>query len=299
MRVLITGMRGAAGSYLADYLYENEPDVGCRGLSIESDPVNLLHYSRLEVLIALYRPDRIFHFASMANIRESFSDSKTFLENNIIGTANLFEVCRTYVPEARILMVSSCEVYGPPQTSQMPENHPFNPMSPYAVSKAAQDQMARMYAKVYGMHIVTSRLFNCVNPRRADLFTTSFARQIAEIEAGKRTELVHGDLDSARTLYDVRDVVRGYWDLLEHGEPGEAYNIGASDEVSVNDILNRLIQRATVNIPTRQDPSLLRPVDIRTQIADQSKFLKCTGWEPQYTLNESLDWLLEEARKNV
>lgn len=298
MRVWITGAFGAAGKYFEEYLWAEHKgsDIfgGNRWVCDLTDMDQVCRYTDT------VKPDRIFHFASKADIANSFKGPLPFFKDNVLGTANLLEAARLLLPTtARILMVSSCEVYGPPQSSPMTEDHPFNPMSPYAVSKACQDQMARMYAKVYGMHIVTSRLFNYVNPRRADLFTTSFARQIAEIEVGKRTELVHGNLDSARSLLDVRDVVRGYWDLLEHGEPGEAYNIGADKEVSIEYVLNYLASKAKCPINTRQDESLLRPVDIKTQIADQSKFLKCTNWQPRYTLNESLDWLLGEARKNV
>jgi nucleoside-diphosphate-sugar epimerase len=222
--------------------------------------------------------------------------------DNVVGTTNLLEAIRRYAPEARVLVTSSCEIYGRNQypVPSMDEEHPCRPVSPYAVSKLAQDALALMYARTYRMRVIVSRLFNCVNPRKMTLFSTSFARQVAEIEAGKRHELVHGNLDSSRTLLDIRDVCDAYWTLMNRGVPGEAYNIGAERAVSVREFLDMLASRSTAKmIVRRKDETLLRPADVSSQVSNNAKFYAATGWRPKYTLEESIDWLLKTWRANV
>jgi GDP-4-dehydro-6-deoxy-D-mannose reductase len=142
-------------------------------------------------------------------------------------------------------------------------------------------------------------MFAYINPRRADLFASSFARQVARIEAGMQHELLHGNLESVRTLIDVRDAMEAYWLAAVHCTPGEAYNIGGSTTISVGDFLALLIERARVPIPTRQDAALLRPADVTLQIPDTTKFTKATGWRPRYTLGESVELLLGHWRQKA
>src|SRR6185436_3623523 len=134
------------------------------------------------------------------------------------------------------------------------------------------------YFVSYGMRIVRTRMFAYLNPRRSDLFATSFARQVARIELGLQAELTHGNLDSVRTIIDVRDAMRAYWDALVHCTPGEAYNIGGTTTMVVGEFLNRLIAMAKVAIPTRVDPALLRPADVTLQVPSVEKFIRATGW---------------------
>ena len=294
MKVLIVGGHGAAGSYLAERVAACVPKHEIILSGREYD----LRTVAISRLIESARPDYVFHLASMAKLPDSFKDPYEFTKNNVLGTLNLFEACQRYIPKARILMVSSCEVYGNAKEMPIVEEAPMRPLSPYAVSKCAQEHLATMYHDVYGMHIVISRLFNYINPRREDLFASAWAKQIALIEAGKQPpEITVGNLDSARTLLDGRDVVRGYWMLLEHGEPGQVYNIGDTEEVKLRDVLKILLHMAKVKIHVRQDPALIRPIDIPTQIADATRFVEVTGWQPNYTVPESLEWLLDTMRK--
>jgi GDPmannose 4,6-dehydratase/GDP-4-dehydro-6-deoxy-D-mannose reductase len=142
-------------------------------------------------------------------------------------------------------------------------------------------------------------MFAYINPRRADLFATSFAMQIARIEAGLQKELLHGNLDSTRTLIDVRDAVEAYWVALTKGRIGETYNIGGKVVISVGEFLELLKKKAKCRIPSRVDPKLLRPVDITQQIPDISKFEAETGWKPKYSLEDSIEFLLNHCRKIV
>jgi GDPmannose 4,6-dehydratase/GDP-4-dehydro-6-deoxy-D-mannose reductase len=192
-------------------------------------------------------------------------------------------------------------VYGQVDPKNVPitEEAPMRPASPYAVSKVAQDLMGFSYFVSYKMRIIRTRMFAYINPRRADLFATSFARQVARIERGLQKELVHGNLDSVRTMIDVRDAMRAYWDAVLYCQPGEAYNIGGTTTITVGQFLSTLVGLAKAPIPTRQDPTLLRPADVTLQIPSVQKFLKATGWKPQYSFEQSVADLLDHARRQA
>jgi len=179
------------------------------------------------------RPDAVFHVASHANVRASFINPLAVLQNNIMGTANLLEAIRLVEIDPYVQICSTSEVYGQGFKNEVPikEDQPMRCSSPYAVSKAAQDLLGLAYFNSYKMKIIRTRMFAYINPRRADLFATSFTRQVARVEAGLQKELVHGNLDSVRTLIDVRDAMESYWAAIERCEPGEAYNIGGNSDL--------------------------------------------------------------------
>ena len=315
---LITGIRGSAGSYLAEYIAEHHPEVEIHGIARwhsggsdnlaavrdrvtvhESDLLDM--GSTLSVLEEV-RPDAIFHLAAYANVRLSFTNPSSVLSNNILSTSNLFEAVRILRLDPIIQLCSTSEVYGQVGPKDVPirEDTPLRPASPYAVSKAAQDLLGWTYFTCYGMRIVRTRMFTYLNARRPDLFATSFARQVARIERGLQKELVHGNLDSVRTFIDVRDAMRAYWEALRC-TPGEAYNIGGTTTMTVGDYLERLIllSRVHMPIPTRLDPGLLRLADVTLQIPCIDKFVGETNWQPIYTFEESLQNLLSYWRNEV
>ena len=196
-------------------------------------------------------------------------------------------------------MCSTSEVYGNPLTFPMTEDHPLKPVNPYSVSKLAQESLAYAYFQSWNLKVVITRMFAYLNPRRHDLFATAFADQVARIEQGKQDVLLHGNLDSIRTLIDVRCAMRSYWIASEKCEYGVPYNIGGTDSLSVGDFLNKLIGHSKVPIETKQDPTLLRPIDVTKQVPDTSKFDRLTGFKPEYTLDESIEWLLEHCRRDI
>jgi len=315
-KVLITGVAGSGGSYLAEYICQNHPEVEVHGLAhYRSSRQNLetihnkaiRHECDLMDFGSVFRvlgetcPDAIFHLAGLANVRASFITPSTFLSNNILGTSNLFEAIRLSRQDPVIQLCSSSEVYGKVDPGDVPikEDAPLKPVSPYAVSKATQDLLGWTYFTSYKMKIIRTRMFTYFNPRRSDLFASAFAMQVAWIEKGLQKELTHGNLDSVRTIIDVRDAMRAYWLAIIHGRPGEAYNIGGPTSIKVGDFLDRLIALSEVPIPTRCDPSLLRPADVTLQIPCSDKFIKETGWQPQYTFEESLGYLLSYWREKA
>src|SRR3989338_5049472 len=317
-KVLITGISCSGGSYLAEYIVNNHPETEVHGIArwhSVSEKNNLeniadkvkVHECDLNDLSSVIRvlkevkPDGIFHLASHANVRASFINPIAVLSNNILGTANLFEAVRIAEIDPVIQLCSTSEVYGQvgPKNVPIKEDCPLNPSNPYAVSKLAQDSLAYTYFKSYGMKIIRTRMFAYLNPRRSDLFATSFATQVAKIEAGLQKELRHGNLDSTRTLIDVRDAMESYWVAMQKCQFGEVYNIGGATVIKVGEFLDVLKKLAKTEIPSRVDPKLLRPMDVTLQIPDTSKFEKETGWKPKYDFEDSVAFLLDHCRKEV
>lgn len=317
-KALITGITGSGGSYLADHIARRHPSVAIHGISrwhstashrnleLSSSKITL-HECDLTDLSSVFpvlnevRPDTIFHIASHANVRASFTTPLAVLNNNIMGTANLFEAVRLTGIDPVIQLCSTSEVYGQVDPKNVPikEDCPMLPASPYAISKVAQDLMGYSYFKSYDMKIIRTRMFAYLNPRRADLFATSFAMQVARIEAGLQKTLLHGNLDSTRTLIDIRDAMESYWAATVRCEFGQAYNIGGSTVIKVGEFLDVLKGLAKCRIPSRPDPKLFRPADVTLQIPDISKFTARTGWKPKYGFTESVEHLLAHCRRAV
>lgn len=318
--VLITGVTGAVGSYLAEYLVENRPEVALHGIArwhSTASPKNLaavagkvrVHecdlndFSSVFSVLRRVNPNVIFHLAAQSSVGVSFASPQATLANNVAGAGNLFEAVRLAGIDPVILLSSSSEVYGrvDPKNIPVKEDCPHNPLSPYAVSRLAQDYLGWTYFAAYGMKIIRIRAFSYLNPRRADIFVSAFARQVARVEAGLQKELLHGNLDSVRALVDVRDIVEAYWLSILHCEPGEVYNIGGTTPISVGEFLNLLIARSKAPVPVRADPGLLRPADTTGLIPCVDKFVRATGWKPQYSLEDGVENLLTywraEARK--
>lgn len=316
MNVLVTGITGSGGSYLAEYILENHARVNLFGLhrwkstghlnNIEKiqDAITILECDLLDLssvirALKISKPDKIFHLAAFANVRKCFDTPLAVINNNIMGTANLLEAIRLECPHTVLQMCSTSEVYGNPLTFPMTEDHPLKPVNPYSVSKLSQESLAYAYHKSWNLRVITTRMFAYINPRRHDLFATAFARQVVKIERGIQDILSHGNLDSIRTIIDVRDAVRSYWIASEKCTPGVAYNIGGKEIISVGGFLNKLIKKAKCYISTEQDKNLLRPVDVTKQICDTSRFDTLTGFKPIYTLDESIEWLLENCRREI
>ena len=315
--VLITGIGGSAGSYLAEYIVENHPEVKVSGIvrwhtepSLKNltdciDDVNihecdLQDFSSILRVLLEVKPDCIFHLASHAKQREGFVNPLLMVGGNVMGTANLLEAIRFTEINPHIMICSTSELYGKVSEENIPitEECPIAPVNPYAVSKLTQDFLGYAYHKSWKLNVVRTRTFGYINPRRKDIFSTSFATQIAQIEKEGNGIIKHGNLDSVRTLIDVRDVAKAYWESMKYCKVGEVYNIGGLEAVRVGEILEKLKKHSTIEIESTVDESLLRPIDVTLQIPSVDKFKKVTGWKPTYSLDDSIDFLLEYCRKN-
>ena len=319
-KVLITGIGGFVGSHLADYILAEFQNVQVLGLVRWWEPKeNIKHISdkiklcygdlvdmpSLETILREYKPDVIFHLAAQSYVDFSFLAPITTLEANIIGTANLLEAVKKlklslgYDPIVQI--ASSSECYGQVKENEVPikENNPFRPASPYAVSKVAEDMLAFQYWLSWKIKTIRTRMFTHTGPRRGEVFVESnFAKQIAAIEAGLAPPIVKvGNLDSIRTFLDIKDAIRAYWLLVNKCSPGEVYNVGGVETMTVGEMLNKLLKLSKVkNIEVEVDPARLRPSDVTLQIPCIDKFVKTTGWNPEIKFEKTLENLLNYWR---
>ena len=325
--VLITGISGSGGSYMAEHILEHHPKVEVHGVvrptTIEKEnngnlvnildkvyihPCHLSNKMWLKDVLLQILPEAIFHFSSDANVRESFYNKIYVLENNIVFCGlNFFqailEICDDENPlwHPVIMHCSTSEVYGTVRQEYIPikETQPMQASSPYGVSKIAQDMMAEEYFTKYGLNTIRTRMFTYISPRRKNIFATAFAMQVARIEAGLQEELIHGNLDSVRTIVDVRDAMEAYWVAASKCKFGEAYNIGGRKVISVGEFLALLKSKAKCRIPSRVNQELLRPSDVTLQIPDTTKFKTETDWSPKYSFEETVEYLLEHCRQQV
>jgi GDPmannose 4,6-dehydratase/GDP-4-dehydro-6-deoxy-D-mannose reductase len=318
MTVLITGITGMVGSHLAEYVLKYHPDAQLHGMVRWRSPLDnirhilprlTLHQAELRDLNSLVkllrnvRPDWIFHLAAQSYVRTSFDMPADTIHTNVIGTTNLLDAIRIVGIDPRVHICSSSEVYGQVTKDEVPitEKNSFRPASPYAVSKVGEDMIALQYFLSYKIKTLRTRMFTHTGPRRGPVFAESaFARQIAEIEAGVQSGPVRaGNLSSMRAIADVRDAVRAYWMLMEKGEPGEVYNIGGEEIMTIGELLEKLKGMAKCPIAHIIDPELMRPSDVTLQIPDVGKFKKATGWKPQISAAQTLLDLLNYHRTNV
>jgi GDP-4-dehydro-6-deoxy-D-mannose reductase len=317
MRVLITGITGFVGSHLAELALERgatvvgsirwrskTENVDHLGDRIGLVPSDLRDLSSVRTLLEQAQPDYVVHLAAQSFVAASWQTPSETLFTNAVCQMNLFEGMRQLGSSARFLVIGSSEEYGLVYPDELPirETNPLRPLSPYAVSKVTQDLMGYQYFKSYGMSIVRARAFNHSGPRRGEAFATSnFAKQIAEIEAGLREPVVAvGDLTPTRDFSDVRDIVRGYWDLLELGDPGEVYNLCSGAEWSIGAVLDYLIEASSApRIELRLDPARLRPSDVPRLRGSAEKIEKAIGWRREIPLERTLTDLLEYWRHRI
>ncbi|HWE72319.1 MAG TPA: GDP-mannose 4,6-dehydratase [Stellaceae bacterium] len=325
-KALITGITGMVGSHLAEFLMEKTDwDVYgmCRWRSPldnlekliprinRKDRVHLL-YGDLRDTLAIQdvvrkaQPDYVFHLAAQSFPRTSFEAPLDTFETNIQGTARVLDALRVLKPDAITHVCASSEVFGRVPRDKLPINEEcsFHPASPYAISKVGTDLIGRFYAEAYGMMVMTTRMFTHTGPRRGDVFAEStFAKQIAMIEAGILPPVVKvGNLDSLRTIADVRDAVRAYY-MLVTAKPvsGAYYNIGGTQSLSIRALLDHLIALSPQkdSIKVEIDPDRLRPIDADLQVPDTAKFTQHTGWKPEIPFEQTIRDLLDYWRDRV
>lgn len=318
MKALITGTTGFAGSHLVEYLLAHQPDVEVFGIKRWRSPMeNVAHLGDKVVLEetdlndyhSVYRmlektqPDLIFHLAAQSFVPTSWNAPAATLETNVIGQTHLFEAVRSLRLDPTIQIACSSEEYGlvHPDETPITEDNELRPLSTYAVSKIAQDYLGYQYFQSYGLKVVRTRGFNHTGPRRGEVFVASnFAKQLARIKAGLDEPVIRvGNLTAMRDFTDVRDMVRAYWLAATKGKPGEVYNIATGKAITIQELLDRLIELTDVEVEVQQDPERMRPSDVEILIGDSSKFRADTGWEPEIPLEQTLRDIVEYWRQRI
>ena len=319
MRVLITGITGFAGSHLAEYILDHHPGVEVFGIrrwrsrienvehlldKIQILECNIVDASSVKALIADVRPDKIFHLAAQSFVPSSWNAPAESLTTNILGQLNIFEALReSKLMDTWVQVACSSEEYGMVYPDELPirETNPLRPLSPYAVSKVAQDVLAYQYFMSYGVKAVRTRGFNHEGPRRGEVFVCSnFAKQVVEVERKKRPPVIYvGNLEARRDFTDVRDMVHAYWLSTEKCEAGEVYNICSGSSISIQELLDLVLSNSNVEIEVRQDPLRLRPSDVPLLEGDSTKFRQATGWSPKIPFHQTLSDMMDYWRDRI
>lgn len=317
-RVLITGVTGFAGQYLAELLL-NSAGIELHGTHFSAESLSSLNTSsqkiilhRLDLteekavtnLIKEVKPDEIYNLAASTSPSESMKNPSGTLMTNILSELYLLQALKeNNLENTRVLIVTSGDVYGAVSRDDLPvdEQTPHRPVNPYAVSKITQDYLALQYFLAHNLQIIRARPFNHIGPRQQPKFVLPmFVKQIVDIEVGKQEPVMKvGNLKARKDFSDVRDIVRAYVLLMEKGQAGEVYNIGSGKSVSIQEILDILLSLSTKEISIEVDSVLVRPVDIEDIYSDSSKLTALTGWKPEISLSTTLKDTLDYYRKVV
>ena len=302
----MTGASGFAGSHLLEHLLlshervagwanSRSPGFDAAGRVVWQQ-VDVLDRAQVRTAIRGLQPSVVFHCAGLPHVAESWANSGRALQVNALGTHHLLDAVREFSPHARVVVAGSALVYRQSEEA-LDERSPVGPSDPYGLSKLAQEMVA-LRAET---PVVATRPFNHIGPRQQPSFaTSSFAKQIADIEAGRREPIMLvGNLDSRRDLTDVRDTVRAYEALADRGMPGRIYNICTGTAHRVGDVLDRLIALARVQVTIEQDPARMRPSDNPVVLGDPARLTADTGWTPKIPIDRTLEDLLAWWRTQV
>ena len=291
-RAFVTGGGGFAGRHLLELL---------PGATAPSrDELDMLDGAAVRAALREAAPEAVWHLAAQASVGRSWEAPGETVAENVGMTANLLEAIRAEAPVATVVLISSGEIYGPPDRLPVDEDAPLRPQNPYAVSKAACDLLGGQYADAAGLRVVRLRPFNHTGPGQTDDYVVgTLTRQVAEAEAAGRDEaVVHtGNPDSARDFSDVRDVVRAY--VAAAGLDGGVYNVASGRAVSVRELIE--LVRAAARIPVRHevDPARVRAHDVAEVRGSAQRLRAATGWTPEIPLERTVADALEAWREEL
>jgi GDP-4-dehydro-6-deoxy-D-mannose reductase len=317
MRALVTGITGFTGSHMAEYLLRSGHEVAgtVRGRTRQTESIDhikskitllecdLTDPSSVSQTLEEANADVIFHLAAQSFVPTSWRAPQETMNTNIVGTLNILESVRKLKADPVIHIAGSSEEYGLVLPDEVPirETNPLRPLSPYGVSKVAQDLLGYQYHRSYGMKIIRTRAFNIIGPRSGEkIVIAAFSKQIAEIEKGMKEPVLHvGNLDAYRDFTDVRDIVRAYTLAVEKCDYGEVYNVCSGKTWKISEVLQKLLGMSSARIEIRQDPSKMRPSDVLTLLGDSEKFHRKTGWTARFSFDETLQDVLAYWRNKI
>lgn len=303
MKALITGSSGFIGSHLAGEFETNGYEVVRCDLKADEDtvPMDIMKPEVIQSILEKHQPDVIINMAGQANVGLSWKKPQLTVQLNTIGLINVLEAVRVVDPKIRVIAVGSSDEYGNLKDigANVTEDIPVKPITPYAISKQAQELFAELYVRSYGMDICMIRLFNLGGAGQAKGYIISdFSSGIAEVEAGKKEFLSVGNLDSSRDFTHVKDACRAIRAVAEKGHSGEVYNISSGVTHKVQEVLDKLVSMAMVPIEVRKDPARIRPSDTPVVCGNHDKLTAHTGWQPELGLDQILSDALNYWRAN-
>jgi GDP-4-dehydro-6-deoxy-D-mannose reductase len=295
VQALVTGAAGFVGQQLV-------PRLRARGWRVHAvdRELDVRDLALVEACVAELAPAAIVHLAALSSVAGSLVDPEASVRVNYLGARNLLEAAARRAPRARVLLIGSGEQYGPaaPGAAPWSESAPLSPRTPYARSKACADLLGAAYA-ARGLDVVRVRAFNHAGPGQTDTFVlASFARQAAEIAAGRRERVIRvGNLDSVRDFLDVDDVVDAYLRLLDPQVPAGAWNVASGAGRRIGELLDALLAQAGIEPRIEVDPARVRPAD--ASVGDATKLRRATGWEPRVPFELTLRRVLDDWRARI
>jgi GDP-4-dehydro-6-deoxy-D-mannose reductase len=295
---LITGAAGFVGHHLERHLVAQGDQVV--GVDRDGGP-DLLDADGFRELVGDLRPDAVYHLGGVSDVGGSWSQPLETFRANAEGTLNVLQAC-VKADVGRVLVISSADVYGKVRLDELPltEEAPLRPVSPYAASKIAADYLGHQAFMGYGLEVLRVRAFNHLGPGQTNRFVApALAERIALNEIEGREVVPVGNLTPRRDFTDVRDVVRAYRLLVEHGEPGEAYNVCSGIDIAISELADRLVAMATRPMRLEEEQAFRRPVDVPVLRGDAAKLSKATDWSPAIGIDETLADILDEWRTRV
>ncbi|WP_206060517.1 GDP-mannose 4,6-dehydratase [Nitrincola alkalilacustris] len=316
-RILITGASGFVGQHLLPALQSAYPQAvltatGHSRVDGDSpaDGNGKVAFKELDItdpravshLIEQLKPDAVIHMAAQSNVPQSFREPERTWQINLQGSLNLFAALREHAPRSLLLQIGSSDMYGTSfkQGGAVTEQHLLQPLNPYAASKAAADLAAYELSQTSDIRVIRARPFNHTGPGQSEAFVVSaFAAQMARAERGELDEINVGDLSAQRDFLHVQDVVSAYTTLLSQAgrfESGECVNISSGRPVSVQQVLDQLLQLASVRVVVKQDPARMRPSDIPFAVGDNTRLSTRTGWVPAITFEQLMSDVLDYWR---
>ncbi len=317
-KFLVTGFSGFVSKHFLEYLESNKISAHVLGIDI-NDPdfdyknykyvscdfqkIDLLNKTQVENIIFQFKPNYVLHLASYSSVAFSWKKPVESFANNTNIFLNLIETIRSLNMDCRILSIGSSEEYGNVDANDLPlkEDHPLNPLSPYAVARVSQEMLSKIYVEGYGMDIIMTRSFNHIGTFQKDIFVIpSFAKQLIALKENENPvkELTTGDTSIVRDFVDVRDVVEAYYLLFKKGKKGQIYNICSGKGTSLNEVIQIMTSILNIKVTHKIDPRLVRPNDNKIIIGSNDKTKQDTGWNNAFSLEQSLKDILEFYQRN-
>jgi GDP-4-dehydro-6-deoxy-D-mannose reductase len=297
MKTAVTGSSGFVGRHLVPYLRARGDDV----VTIDHEgnpPVDVTDAAEVRAVLQAARPDAVYHLAALSHVGRSWDTPETVFRVNALGALNVLRACIDAGVD-RVLVAGSADVYGAVTDEDLPltEDARIRPITPYGASKAAADVLALQAFLGDGLQTLRVRAFNHTGPGQSTaMLVPGLARRVADAERSGGSKVSVGNLDVVRDVCDVRDVVRAYRLLVEHGQPGEAYNVCSGRGVSVREVADRMLALSDATLELVVDPELVRPVDVPRLVGSSARLLAATGWAPEIRLGTTLADVLADAR---
>jgi GDP-4-dehydro-6-deoxy-D-mannose reductase len=287
----VTGGSGFVGQHLL-------AELGDGAVAPAREELDLLDGDAVRRALADARPECVFHLAAHASVARSWEDPAGVLRDNLAMTVNMLEALRQEAPDAVAVVMSSGEIYGPPERLPVDESALLRPQNPYAVSKAACDLLAGQYADAHGLRVLRMRAFNQAGPGQSDDYVVgTVTRQVAEAEAAGGGVVRTGNPDVARDYTDVRDTVRAYVSAL--GVPARAYNVCSGRSATVREIIEYARRAARVEIGHEVDPARVRSHDVPEVRGSAAAIAEASGWSPAIPLEQTVADALDYWRARV